>query len=918
MPSHEDTQPSGRPKPAARELPVGTTIGVYRIDGVLGRGAMGVVYRATDTKLNRAVAIKFLAADIGDENARWRFQQEAATTTSLNHPHIVTVHDVGEHDGRRYIVSEIVDGGTLEDWLAAPRKHAWRQTVELLVGVADAIATAHAAGVLHRDIKPGNILLDGNGYAKLADFGIAKLVEQQTAATGVGHATARGVVIGTVAYMSPEQASGLPLDSRSDVFSFGVVLYEALAGKRPFEGANDLETLKAIAHVAPPPLSPEIPEQLRNAVERALEKDPADRYQSIRELAIELKRVARRTTETGPRAPMPATGHAGVALWAIGGGIALTALAIAVPWALKLQRQPQRPAEIRYEMPAPNYAPGSENLAISPDGKQLAYLISIDGKEQVYVRPIGSLAGHTIPGADNGTALFWSPDSRALVFLLNGELTRVDLDGDALRALAPASVVAARGSWSHDGTILFSAPPESDGVGVIGSLPASGGRANRLTTVDIANKELFHGYPTFLPDGKHFLYVRQHQPPTPATLFLASLDDPSGMEIGSAGTISPSTTFNVGYNDGYVLLLRNGTLLAQRLDLGARKLAGSPATVAENVSAFSISATGVLAYRAGEPPIGESRQLVWYDRQGNRAPIRDAPPNSSNPRLSPDDTQIVVDTSGGTLRAADLWSIDVARSVPTRLTFDPANEDVGLWSLDGKQIVFGTARGGSQPYLTHRLVRRAANGTGDEELLYETESPTYAAAPVDWSPDGHYLLFAQANAATFATVSEIWILSMSGAPAAAPLLQTPFRVRSATVSPDGAWLAYSTTESGTDQIMVQSFPDTSRGKWRISAGGGTEPRWRRDGRELYFLTPDGTMMVAAVTPDAATFRYEPPRALFNTDAKVSIAPGFYYDVTRDGQRFVVNEPGQDQKARQESPSPPIEVIVNWRPPGDAR
>jgi hypothetical protein len=498
---------------------MGTTIGVYRIDGVLGRGAMGVVYRATDTKLNRAVAIKFLAADIGDENARWRFQQEAATTTSLNHPHIVTVHDVGEHDGRRYIVSEIVDGGTLEDWLAAPRKHGWRQTVELLVGVADAIATAHAAGVLHRDIKPGNILLDGNGYAKLADFGIAKLVEQQTAATGVGHATARGVVIGTVAYMSPEQASGLPLDSRSDVFSFGVVLYEALAGKRPFEGANDLETLKAIAHVAPPPLSPEIPEQLRNAVERALEKDPADRYQSIRELAIELKRVARRTTETGPRAPMPATGRAGVALWAIGGGIALTALAIAVPWALKLQRQPQRPAEIRYEMPAPNYAPGSENLAISPDGKQLAYLISIDGKEQVYVRPIGSLAGHTIPGADNGTALFWSPDSRALVFLLNGELTRVDLDGDALRALAPASVVAARGSWSHDGTILFSAPPESDGVGVIGSLPASGGRANRLTTVDIANKELFHGYPTFLPDGKHFLYVRQHQPPTPATLF---------------------------------------------------------------------------------------------------------------------------------------------------------------------------------------------------------------------------------------------------------------------------------------------------------------------------------------------------------------------------------------------------------------
>ena len=918
MPSHEETQLSGRPKAAARELTAGTSIGVYRIDGVLGRGAMGIVYRATDTKLNRGVAIKFLAAEAGDGNAQWRFQQEATTTTALHHPHIVTVHDVGEHDGRRYIVSEIVDGGTLDDWLAAPRKHGWRQTVELLVGVADAIAAAHAAGVLHRDIKPGNILLDGNGYAKLADFGIAKLAEQQSDATGLGHATAHGVVIGTVAYMSPEQASGLALDARSDVFSFGVVLYEALAGRRPFEGANDLEVLKATAHAAPPPLPPEIPEQLRNAVERALEKDPADRYQSIRELVIELKRVARRTTETAPRAALPAKGRAGVAPWAIGGGIALTALAIAVPWALRLQRQPERAGEIRFEMPAPNYTPGSEVLAISPDGKQLAYIASIDGKPEIYVRPIGSLAGRTIPGAANGTALFWSPDSRALAFLLNGELTRVDLDGNALRSVAPASVVAARGTWSRDGTILFSAAPERDGVGVIGSVRAAGGETSRLTAIDTANKELFHGYPTFLPDGKHFLYVRQHKPPTPATLYLASLDDPSGVEIGSAGTITPTTTFALDYNDGYVLLLRNGTLLAQRLDLGARKLEGSPTTVAENVSAFSISATGVLVYRAGGPAIGESRQLVWYDREGDRAPIRDTPPNSSNPRLSPDDTQILVDTSGGDLRAADLWSIDIARSIPTRLTFDPANESVGLWSLDGKEIVFGTARGGSTPYLTHRLVRRAANGTGDEQMLYETESPTDAVAPLEWSPDGRYLLFAQANAGTFTTVGEIWKLSMSGAATAVPVLQTPFRVRSATVSPDGAWLAYSTTESGSDQIMVQSFPDTSRGKWRISSGGGTEPRWRRDGRELYFLAPDGTMMVAAVTPDAGAFRYEPPRALFNTGAKLSVAPGFYYDVTRDGQRFVVNELGQDQPTRQEPPSPPIEVIVNWRPARDAR
>jgi Tol biopolymer transport system component len=893
---------------------MGTTIGVYRIDGVLGRGAMGVVYRATDTKLNRAVAIKFLAADIGDENARWRFQQEAATTTSLNHPHIVTVHDVGEHDGRRYIVSEIVDGGTLEDWLAAPRKHGWRQTVELLVGVADAIATAHAAGVLHRDIKPGNILLDGNGYAKLADFGIAKLVEQQTAATGVGHATARGVVIGTVAYMSPEQASGLPLDSRSDVFSFGVVLYEALAGKRPFEGANDLETLKAIAHVAPPPLSPEIPEQLRNAVERALEKDPADRYQSIRELAIELKRVARRTTETAPRVALPVKGRTG-APWAIGGGIALTALAIAVPWALKLQRAPERPAEIRFEMPAPELDVG-DFLAISPDGKRLAYVASNDSRRQVYIRPIGSLAGTSMPGTENADGVFWSPDGRAIAFSLKGELRRLDLDGNALRSLAPSSVVAARGTWGHSGTILFSAPPpKGSGLGALGSISAAGGTATLLTKVDPEKQEIFHGYPTLLPDDRHFLYVRQHPPPAEATLHLGSLDDPAGVELASAGTIMPSTAYNVGYYDGFALFMRNSTLIAQQLDVSARKLEGTPSTIAENVSTFSISENGVLAYRTTSATPAEPRQLVWYDRQGSRTPIAGMPPGSANPRLSLDGTHIVVDTSGGALRNADLWTIDVARSVPTRLTFDPANETAGIWSPDATQIVFATARGGPAPFVAGRLARRAANGTGDDEVLFDTGSGTEALALLDWSPDGRDILFARAEVTTFATVSEVWALPMSGERTPIPVLKTGFRIRSATISPNGAWLAYSTTESGSDQVMVQSFPDTNRGKLRISSAGGVEPRWRRDGRELYFLTPDGTMMVVAVTPDATTFRYEPPRALFETGAKLAPFPGFYYDVTPDGQRFVVNEFDRDRSGRvQESPQPPIEVIVNWRPP----
>lgn len=915
MPSHEETEVRGRPSAGAGALPSGATVGTYRIDAVLGRGAMGIVYRATDTKLNRSVAIKFLSMEIADEDAQWRFRQEADTASSLSHPHIVTVHDVGEHNGRQYIVSELVDGGTLSDWLAAPRRHGWRQAVELLAGVADAIGAAHAAGVLHRDVKPGNILIDANGYAKLADFGIAKLLEQHTAARGIGHATVHGVVIGTVDYMSPEQASGQPLDARSDIFSFGVVLYEALAGRRPFTGANDLEVLKSIAHGSPPPLPAEIPEQLRNAVERALEKDPADRYQSIRELAIELKRVARRPTATGPTLPLPATRRTGIAPWAIGGGITLTAIAIAIPLLMKEQRAPVAPAEIHFEMPAPDFA--GDDIAISPDGKQLAYLARVDGQLRIYVRPLGSLAGRAIPGTDNATGMFWSPDGRAIAFPLNGQLTRVDLDSNEVRALAPMSIINGRGAWNRDGTILFSMPAEGDGVAVLGSVPASGGQAKRLTAVDGRSKELFHAYPTFLPDGRHFLYIRQHEPPAAADLYLGSLDDPAGVELGSAGFVSPATPFELGYSDGYALFLRNGTLLAQRLDVAARKLEGPTTTVADKVQSFSVSQNGVLAYIGTSTSPGATRQLAWYDREGHRTAIPGAPPGSSNPRLSPDGTRVVVDTSGGALRNADIWTLDVARSLWTRITFDPANEMAALWSLDGTQIVFATARGGATPYLAHRLVRRAANGTGDEETLFDATGTGDAVAPLDWSPDGRQLLFALANAATVATVGEVWLLPLTGERAAAPLLQTPFRVRSAAVAPDGKWVAYSTTESGADEIMVQSFQDTSRGKWRISSAGGVEPRWRRDGRELYFLTPAGTMMAVAVTADAA-FRFEPPRALFDTGARWSISPGFRYDVAADGQRFIVSEDEGDRGAQpRESAQPPIEVIVNWHPAAGA-
>jgi hypothetical protein len=392
------------------KLAPGTLLAQYRIDGLLGRGGSGTVYRGTDTKLNRSVAIKFLTAAVADADAQRRFRQEAATASALNHPHIVTVYDVGEHDGRQYIVSELVDGGTLEDWAAAA-KRSWRQSTELITGVADALAAAHAAGVLHRDVKPGNILIDANGYAKLADFGLAKLVGVGVG-VGVGGAaqgpradsrhTRAGVVVGTVAYMSPEQAAGQPLDARSDVFSFGIVLYELLAGRRPFAAANDLELLKAIAHATPAPLPDGVPELLRLAVDKALEKEPADRYQTMQDLVADLRRAIRKSGSQPALAP-PALRRRTRGAWLATGGAIGVAVGAAIAFAALHAPRTTAPAKrMEFTIAVPDYR--LNGLAISPDGTRIAYASTAGGTRQTWIRPIDSLEAHAVPGADNASA----------------------------------------------------------------------------------------------------------------------------------------------------------------------------------------------------------------------------------------------------------------------------------------------------------------------------------------------------------------------------------------------------------------------------------------------------------------------------------------------------------------------------------
>jgi Tol biopolymer transport system component len=907
----------GAPPPSQPDLPSGTAIGSYRIESVLGRGGMGTVYRAIDTKLHRSVAIKFLSSALADSQARRRFQQEAETASALNHPHIVTVHDVGEHDGQQYLVSELIDSGTLNDWLAASRDRPWRQSVEMLIGVADAIAAAHRVGIVHRDVKPGNILIGRNGYAKLADFGLAKLLDDgaqrasgappqsqsRAAPTGVG------VVVGTVAYMSPEQAAGRPLDERTDVFSFGVVLYEALAGRRPFDAANDLELLKTIAHGAPPPLPAGIPDAVCAIVEKALEKDPADRYQHMQDLVVDLRRAVRKSSAPQLSAADAVPAKRSRSAWLVAAGLGLALAAALVPATRYFLRAPPPAQPVRFVIPAPGYSGG---LVISPDGENIAYTATVNGKRQIWIRSIAALEARALPGTDNAQSPFWSPDGHSLAYYADTKLLKIDASGGPPQALGEtASMNGAGGSWGRDGTILF-VRPAPGAIAVIARMPAVGGAATDTTAL-VPEREVGHARPLFLPDGRAFLFLSfDRSGPTSATLRIGALGEPTTTSLVALGTVAQNRGApSVAYVSGVLMYTRDGTLLAQHFDQKTHALSGAAVPIAENVLEVSASENGTLVYTTippGQRTAASGRQLTWFDRQGNRAGTVAAREGAISPSLSPDGGRLAF--SGGPVEPdSEIWTIDLARGGVTRRTFEPQNY-APLWSPDGTQILFNSTRA-STSKTPKQLYKRAANGTGSDELLYTAGDDDFVI-PSSWSPDGRNVLFERTTRATVNTVGDTWVLPLDGDRKAFPLIESKFLKGGARVSPDGRWLSYSTDESGTPQIVVQPFPAVGDGKWQVSTSGGIEAKWRRDGRELYYLGLDGTIMAVPIEP-GATFDAGPPVALFKTGI---VVPGFvtetYYDVTADGQRFIVNTPPPPSAGSgSDAVAPvPITVVIN--------
>ena len=874
-------------------LAPGTRLGPYAITASIGAGGMGEVYKASDTRLDRTVAIKVLPEHVAtDPDLKQRFEREAKTLAALSHPHICSVFDVGSQSGVDFLVMEYLEGETLEQRLkkgALPLD----QALQIGIQIADALAAAHRATIIHRDLKPGNVMLTKSG-AKLLDFGLAKTGAPAVAGslsmlpTTPPGQTQPGTILGTFQYMAPEQLEGQDADTRTDIFAFGAVVYEMVTGKKAFEGKSQASLIAAILEREPLPISkiqPLVPPALDRVVTRSLSKAPDSRWQSAADLEDELRWIA---GGGGMAVGRPESrGRSGQLARALLGMSGLTIVALSVPAVKHLREQPASSPEVRLELTTPATREPL-HFAISPDGEHLVFVASGEGPQRLWHRPLAAVTARPLDGTEGAEYPFWSPDSRAVGFFASGQLKRIDLAG------GPPQVVGAApngrgGTWNRDGTILF-APTNASALFVV---PASGGKPQTVTTLD-PPRQGSHRWPQFLPDGRRFLFFAQGNLEGQG-IYLGSLDDTG------ATRLTPAEAAGAYAEPGVLVFVQQNALVVRHLDVAGRTLSGDLVTVADRVSfdagfnlaGFSVSAVGRLAYLGSA---SERRQLTWFDRAGKTLGVAgEADPNDlTQPALSPDDRRIaVLRTIQGN---QDLWMIDSLRGGATRMTFDPAIEMSPVWSPEGARIAFSSSRAGNfDVFLRH------SNSAGTEESILA--SPLSKMA-VDWSQDGRFLLYQYGDPKTG---WDLAALPMIGERKPIVVVSAPFEERGGQFSPDGRWVAYQSNESGRFEIYVQPFPD-ARDKWRVSIAGGTDPRWRKDGKELFFLAPDGKLMTAAVRASDSIFDAGTPAALFETRTAVGGNANLYpqYAVSRDG-RFLFNV--RDET----SPAAPITVIVNWNP-----
>ena len=884
-------------------LSSGTKLGRYEIRSQLGVGGMGEVYRARDTQLGRDVAIKVLPSAFAvDQDRLRRFEQEACAASALNHPNILVVHDIASHDSAPYVVSELLEGETLRKRIGGTAL-GQRRAIEYALQIAHGLAAAHEKRIIHRDLKPDNIFITNDGRIKILDFGLAKLTQVDDEPVQTDIPTRRvdtdpGVAMGTVGYISPEQLKGHAADQRSDIFSFGAVLYEMLSGRRAFHRETRAETMSAILKEDPPELSNTnkgISPGLERLVNHCLEKNPESRFHSARDLVYALEAlsdsaVSSQTEPALPVRPAPVKWR-GRMPWIVTGLFAmLAAFAFLLPYLRPAQKQEVEAVRLTIPPPARGVV---STLSVSPDGRRVVYgAPNTDGKQVLWLRSLDSTTAQPLPGTDNPFfTTFWSPDSRFLGFVssTDNKLKRVDVNGGAPQSLANAPN-GRGGTWNRDGVIVFAPAAE----GPLSRVSSTGGPVTEVTALDQSRKEISHRYPWFLPDGRHFLFFARGATYEGNSVCVGSLDSKEFKRLinaDSGAVYSPP---------GYLLYVREGTLMAHRFDLERLELKDEPIPIADavigfdltsNLARFSVSENGVLVYYGGTE--FNKADLIWVDRKGRQIGEVAKAADYGYIRLSRDNKRLVTALRDPSTRW-DLWIFDLADGGQTRFTFDSANEVFPIWSPDGARIAFSSNRSGQV-----NMYQKLSNGSGNEEQILVSDQPIFCN---DWSSDGEFIVFHKLSGTTRA---DIWVLPLSGDRRPFAYLETQFGEREARFSPNGRWIAYTSDETGPREVYIQSFP-IGRGKWQISRGGGGPPKWRADGKEIFYVSGD-TLMSVEVKMVGDTFEMATPQPLF----EIRGAPlpgalgGAAFDASADGQKFLIGI------SVQEATFTPITVVLNW-------
>ncbi len=914
-------------------LQSGTRLGPYEILELAGAGGMGEVYKARDTRLDRTVAIKVLPPHAsGISDLKQRFEREAKTIGSLKHPNICMLHDVGSEGGTDFIVMEYLQGETLADRLARGRGRGSGATAAgaakpasgssaagsgspagtsksegattgralkldealgIAIQIADALDQAHQHGVVHRDLKPANVMLlpssggsqSGAPHVKLLDFGLAKLMSSAepigSAETIQADLTGPGTILGTVRYMAPEQVEGKPVDARTDIFAFGAVLYEMLAGRKAFDGKSQPSLIAAIMNVDPTPLSalsPATPRALDRLVTRCLAKDPDDRWQTAHDLLIQLRWIAGRGARGGAKGGAPAAGARAkrepLTLAALAVGVLITA-GMAFP-AVRYFQGPAEPDDFRFRVPAVGLS--ASDIAISPDGLTIAMVARPAGDAAaLYVRPVNDVTFRKLAGTDSAAQPFWSPDSGTIGFVTGGRLKKVAASGTPPQEIGTVEGSFFGGTWGADGTILFGS------AAGVRRISAEGGASEVITTVE--KPETGHYWPWFLPDGKHFLYLAWSSEADKRAIFAATIGTKDKTRLLAADS-------NPQFASGYLLFRRDATVLAQPFDADRLVLSGGPVQIAGEVGFnltngrgfFDASQSGTLLYfqgAAGGAGTGRSGtqpgwQFGWHDRTGRLLAAAGDPGPYGDLDASPDEKMIAITRQDPGAPGSDVWVIDVQRGVSTKLTLDPSDDMNPVWAPDGKRIAFVTYRKGNADIFV-----KNANGVGPETPLLESSADEFVE---DWSKDGKYLVYKLGQS----EFEDLYVLPLDaeGKPGKPfPVVQGPYHKDEPQFSYDGKWLAYVSDETGRFEVYVTSFPELDQ-KLKVTDAGGGRPRWRRDGKEILFMLLQSPVMAVDFMPgpkiDAGI-----PHQLFSANAGNAVATRHLWDVSADGQRIFI-------------------------------